>query len=474
MAHHSLFKMTDRGIIVLTEKEGFGASIARFFGRLFGTEPDRGYTRTIVSDRNTLIIHTHIPSTLSGGITDPSTEEERKTMITALRANAPAVRTSLIEQIPAIRIDLTKRVGGVAQVFENNNYLLKLDQKEITYDPTPTARTITYEGQTIDVPDHVLIPEKDEKGENNPLSEKYINPSGPGGSINCDHGLAAIVGDHEFAICTLNDGNNWGTEPRNAAVKANETAIQSLTTGLSALSKEQEITHQDIFRVHDQALSDASVELARHSNDTDGEKRTGTTCPLLMTVAGDFAHLTSIGDTKAFIIKQDLSSLREPSEGNRGGFDAKDPGGRIGKGEDDFRNYSHSLAHLNPGDVVILCSDGIHDNLDPHTLGLTPREVDRSLDAEDWDDKNPSHIAARTQFMHNKLLEVLKEFKTNNDIQERPLTSEEINTALDEYVQKVNLKTKLYLIQNPTKKIPENYKEYPGKPDHNGIIVYQH
>jgi serine phosphatase RsbU (regulator of sigma subunit) len=45
----------------------------------------------------------------------------------------------------------------------------------------------------------------------------------------------------------------------------------------------------------------------------------------------------------------------------------------LDKGEPDLRNLGLYLVPCHDDDVIILMTDGIHDNLDPQHLGLKPR-----------------------------------------------------------------------------------------------------
>lgn len=61
--------------------------------------------------------------------------------------------------------------------------------------------------------------------------------------------------------------------------------------------------------------------------------------------------------------------------------DATDPGGRLGPADyqrpvvPDLRNLQLVFAYLEPGDAVVLMSDGVHDNLDPVFLGEWVRRI---------------------------------------------------------------------------------------------------
>lgn len=71
--------------------------------------------------------------------------------------------------------------------------------------------------------------------------------------------------------------------------------------------------------------------------------------------------------------------------------DPRDPGGRLGPqlspGEPDLRNLTLGQALLDEGDFLLLCTDGVHDNLDPELLGLQPSDV--GVKAKAWDELTP-------------------------------------------------------------------------------------
>lgn len=407
-------------------------------------------------------IHTVIPPHLSGGMTEAKTRIERKIMEESIREHLTTIRRTLIEQIPPSRLDLTKPVGEIGKFFDNNNYLISLQSNPDEWSYDPVNRLLTVGGKQVPIDTEGLH-----------VTETFINPSVVETEINCDDGVAVTTESSRFAILSFNDGNGWGGRSRRAAVNTNRIVTDFLRQELEQLASRGSVTHRQIIEAHDRALFLAAEELSRTTvtADIDPHLMTGTTCPQVLTVAGNYVHLSSIGDSKAFIISADLDTIREPSEGNRGGVDPTDPGGRIGE-EVDARNYFHSLTMLNPGDSVIVCSDGIHDNLDPETLGLTPRDVNSALDTDHWDDNNPAHQAERNTFMRTKLQQVLKEYKTEKGIH-GPLSSEQINEALNSFVQRTTLMHKIWMIEHPTERVPEGH-ELIGKLDHAGMIVYQH
>lgn len=82
----------------------------------------------------------------------------------------------------------------------------------------------------------------------------------------------------------------------------------------------------------------------------------------------EFAFVcANIGDCKAFIWDCETQRCRDITAGNRAGLDAKDCGGRlgpyVGKGQPDTRNLGCYFSPCKPGDVILIVSDGVHDNL---------------------------------------------------------------------------------------------------------------
>lgn len=235
------------------------------------------------------------------------------------------------------------------------------------------------------------------------------------------------------------------------------------------------ITSQDIIRVQDKAMMAAHDAVA-------GDGPSGSTCPQLMTVAGNTAHLSLMGDTKCFVIGADLS-ISDPTEGIRGGFDAKDPGGRIGGPKNstvgyievddqtsgaDLRNYTHCVVTLNPQDTVIMCSDGVGDSLDPAMRGLTPEDC--GLEGKEWDSENSEHNDYRNKYQAELFKKILTEHKQKNDIE--TLSSEDISKALNQFVHDQTITRKMKALVSSSE--PESKKDFPGKMDHAGMLVYTH
>jgi hypothetical protein len=87
-----------------------------------------------------------------------------------------------------------------------------------------------------------------------------------------------------------------------------------------------------------------------------------------------------VGDCKALLWNKHTGLFTDVTTGNRS-TDARDPGGRLG-GDTDLRNMCLFYRVVCPGDIIVLCTDGVYDNFDPIFQGKTPRDV--GLPEAEW------------------------------------------------------------------------------------------
>lgn len=298
------------------------------------------------------------------------------------------------------------------------------------------------------------------------LPTKVYNVTNAGGKYMCDDGFFREISSKIF-LMVFNDGNGWGMRSRNAATCTNRIVDEYLNLTLKEKTDFTEV-HKNIFQLHKNAILQAHDYLVAHADDSEQAHQTGSTCVIIATVIENMLYTTSVGDCKVFVINKLLSTIKEPTADNRKGVDPRDPGGRIGlnpetKDKPDFRNYLTRVTPLEAGDYVIVCSDGVHDNLTPKYLGMTPGDL--SLEGEDWND---SHIEAISKFMSQKLLEILGACQTVT------LTPENVSKTICEYLETMTRPRKEWLIKNSQTKEPPVSPEIPGKLDHAGFIVYRH
>ena len=195
-------------------------------------------------------------------------------------------------------------------------------------------------------------------------------------------------------------------------------------------------------------------------------KENGTTTFTQVAVVSGYAVVFANGDSKTFVKKAD-GSVVDITGGSRGNVnDASDPGGRVGfeggREAHDYRGLSCYVYKLQPGEQIFVCSDGIHDNLDPETVGLTLQEAAKFCggewnlaDGATWESSDPAVVGKLKQtYMEKKIAEVVG---TSDDA-----------TAIQKLQEHVAEQTRGYkeaTFRGENIKI-KSHEEVHGKPDH--------
>jgi len=187
---------------------------------------------------------------------------------------------------------------------------------------------------------------------------------------------------------------------------------------------------------------------------------------------GEFVFMcVNIGDCKAYIYRSDEKSWDDISRGNRINIsDPCDPGGRIGPyldyGQPDIRNLAVFCSRAHAGDIVVICSDGIHDNLDPEFLGYSPEEC--SLEAETWEEVDFIKAEAAKAAFTKRFVEQLLSKESREKGCE--VTPQMISNTLLRNAQNTTINGREWLGANPGRRLPCDYSKYPGKMDHSSIL----
>jgi len=113
-------------------------------------------------------------------------------------------------------------------------------------------------------------------------------------------------------------------------------------------------------------------------------------------------------------------------------------------------------------------SDGVHDNLDPQTLGKVPSELKLPNEAKwtSWD-QVPHDMLARLkgEYMRGLLGEIV--FSAGEHTSPSSITDRLINHCLE-----VTRKAREFMELNPNVRQPTDYVEFPGKMDHTTCVTF--
>jgi len=278
------------------------------------------------------------------------------------------------------------------------------------------------------------------------------------------------------AFVAVADGCNWGKRPQMAARDAVAAVSGYLTDKQERILDLQDAGHfllrsfseahkrivagkEDIWEAGTTTLIGAlCLELEPQQ---EGDPRWGLLC-------------ASVGDCKAFIAQHDTREVIDVTSGNRNNVvDGRDPGGRlgpyVGHGWPDLRNLRLYFSPCQAGDVVLIMSDGVHDNLDPQTLGKLPPELKLPADAKwtSWDEvPHDAIMRLKSEYMRGLLREIV--FTTHPE-RSSPTA---ITDRLIKHCLEVTRKAREFMERNPNQKQPTDYIEFPGKMDHTTCVTF--
>jgi len=284
----------------------------------------------------------------------------------------------------------------------------------------------------------------------------------------CDHILVSIF--PERLILGLADGCGWGSKPRLAAESACEKFSQELEKSIEEASTVGELTE---LLLH-------ALEAAHNAIITQKENlwEVGTTTLLagsqieLKTVEDDERRWAfvgiGVGDAKLFRWSAKTNILTYFTTGTRPS-DPSDCGGRIGPqlegGAPDLRNLRYYFVELVEGDIVLLLSDGIHDNLDPQYLGVAPEDL-KVKDFSDWGEVESQEVQdAKTRYREELIL--------NKFVAVAEGDTKALANLLIEHCFRVTEPGRTFMETNPGRKLPVDYVQYPGKMDHSSVLVWR-
>jgi serine/threonine protein phosphatase PrpC len=324
-----------------------------------------------------------------------------------------------------------------------------------------------------------------------------------GWQVVCDQFKIRVLGNRVlFVIC---DGCGWGPKPREAAIRAAKEIIDQMSDKVVQAKMEDTLDCKHFllrsFNLAHEAILKGKEDIWLAGTTT---LLAGMLLQIHPSAAADPAIpewslvCASVGDCKCFVWNTISKTAVDVTQGNRRNLrDASDPGGRIGPfiephGHPDLRNLAAYFWPLKNEEVVIAASDGIHDNLEPECIALTPVQAFEKLPtnllqrfrlpaslplpttpvptASTVPNAVLKHAWDSLGSADNKLVDRLKGAfmaqKMTELLQTGPADLPSLCEALMQHSFNTTSPSRSFMEQNPDKSEPKDRQQYPGKMDH--------
>eukprot|EP00013_Stygamoeba_regulata_P001496 CAMPEP_0177633074 /NCGR_PEP_ID=MMETSP0447-20121125/2639_1 /TAXON_ID=0 /ORGANISM="Stygamoeba regulata, Strain BSH-02190019" /LENGTH=957 /DNA_ID=CAMNT_0019134701 /DNA_START=371 /DNA_END=3244 /DNA_ORIENTATION=+ len=323
-----------------------------------------------------------------------------------------------------------------------------------------------------------------------------------------------LEGYDNRVLVVLTDGCNWGPRPKLAAwransalsgyVRTNNEEIYSTKDAIAILLRGLFVSQESIMEnVEDvweagcttilggMLLEEASANLRQ--------------CMRLDDLATEYMTWSfvcvSVGDCKAYVYRAREDKVEEITLGNSP-EDPCNPGGRLGPynqdGSPDLSNlHAFSVGGLRHGDMLLVMSDGIHDNFEPAVMGMSPMDCfDKGLTTKRytaWDSVpeaalNPLKYEIKCNLVRNLIVRSGEEGAAGSTSLPRmvprtltmssgaagapgraPLPPRAACGELLRHAVATTHPTRAWMMDNPTLRRP---KESPGKLDHSSCVCF--
>eukprot|EP01108_Squamamoeba_japonica_P001623 TRINITY_DN1703_c0_g1_i4.p1 TRINITY_DN1703_c0_g1~~TRINITY_DN1703_c0_g1_i4.p1 ORF type:complete len:420 (-),score=91.12 TRINITY_DN1703_c0_g1_i4:112-1371(-) len=286
------------------------------------------------------------------------------------------------------------------------------------------------------------------------------------------------------AIVCIADGCNWGPKVLEAANRASNEFVDYLHERLPGLTETKQFK-----KVLIDAMQAAHVKIFEGKVDQDGHWWDVGQTTLLGGVLVPIDKGTdrwspgyeflcvSVGDCKGFCYTngqmQDITDLTMRADH----ADARDSGGRLGPATEvpesdilqlpDLANLSLFSVPCEEGDLVLLMTDGVHDNLDPQHLGKKPRDMPKSMclgECDEWSQVDREKAEQAKNVFRIAFLEKQVEGAAKPD--------DLCSTLLDHCVKTTSASRK-FMCENQGRIVPKDYALFPGKMDHSSIVAFK-
>jgi len=278
--------------------------------------------------------------------------------------------------------------------------------------------------------------------------------------------------DNGLVFC-LTDGCSWGDLPKEASERTKSSFMSFMQKKLNEMKSTKDVSGHLLSAL---AYSHYNIVRDKPENLQDlNSWNTGTTMVLGGVVLENENNNNKewmiiaicVGDCKAFLYSNKEKKVIDLIE--KENFDSvsmlKDISGSIGpskNGEPNLENLKIVVQACEPDDLLILLTDGVHDNLDPEILGKSPKEFELNHDL--W--SNVDQEVCST-IKKNYMLKKLKEIIEMND------NPKEVSQNMINHCVNITSASREFLVENPNSILTNDYVNYPGKMDHATVVSHK-
>jgi len=315
----------------------------------------------------------------------------------------------------------------------------------------------------------------------------------------CDY-FGYEVFESKIVVLGLADGCNWGPKPYEAAhiaVDVFHAEVTKRLADITTIRKASKILVKAFMEAHTRILQGP---ISRGIQDIWEAGTTTLLGGVVLRVHNQRAPYVfvcaSVGDCKAFHISISDGSAADLTRGTRppsSVTNVNDPGGRLGpylgkEGSADLRNLCLMVAFCDRGDIIMICSDGVYDNLDPQQLNISCRSL--GLDADDWE-AVPVYEAEmvkddfRCKFLTDRFLEEVGQSnggdkgkgKGSQPTKEvKTVSLDKFGNIMLDHCMKVTEYSRQWMEEHPTARMPDARAKkkdpnFKGKMDHTSLML---
>ena len=181
---------------------------------------------------------------------------------------------------------------------------------------------------------------------------------------------------------TVNWDTNMVADVCRSALGVSHIFVNGMTEAKTTFVGGMIVELMDNNNKNDEASKTISIKQSYGSSSDDEDGEDSTSSSKSKKKNWSFVGI-SVGDTLVYRYSTSRDVVSEVTSSDRTGG-VRDAGGSIGGRVADLRNMSYHYCMLEEGDYIIAVSDGVHDNLDPEVLKVSPSSLDINVQDDCW------------------------------------------------------------------------------------------